>query len=78
MKPVREKAPTFQLLISPFQSTKNISIATTVLLLVVMIFDGIIIVRRRITRVGGRTFAHLAFLGMILVILLIAKAGEIL
>ena len=78
VKPVREKAPTFQLLISPFQSTKNISIATTVLLLVVMIFDGIIIARRRITRVGGRTFAHLAFLGMILVILLIAKAGEIL
>lgn len=68
----------FQVLISPFTSTKDISVAVTILLLIVLVFDGIIIARRRITRVGGRSFAHIAFLGMVLTILLIAKAGNIL
>lgn len=76
--PVEEKAGTLQLLISPFRSTKDISVAVTMLLLVVMVFDGIVITRRKISRVSGRTFAHIAFLGMILVILLIARVGEIL
>src|SRR4030042_2466483 len=78
VQPVEEKANTFQLLISPFKSTKDISVAITTILIVVMVFDGIVIARRKITRVGGRSFAHIAFLGMILTILLIAKAGEIL
>ncbi|KKU02596.1 MAG: hypothetical protein UX03_C0030G0017, partial [Candidatus Woesebacteria bacterium GW2011_GWE1_45_18] len=39
--------------------------------------DGVVTSRRRIVRIGGRTFAHLAFLGMILAIALILKAGQI-
>jgi len=66
------------LLISPFQTTKGVSVVTTTILLTVMIFDWAIVSRRKIPRVGGRTFAHLAFMGMILAILLVAKAGEIL
>jgi len=77
-EPFQEKANTYKVLISPFGSTRNVDIATTVFLLIVMIVDGLIIARRKITRVSGRTFAHLAFLGMILAILLIAKAGKIL
>jgi hypothetical protein len=77
-QPVEEKASAIQFLISPFKSTKDISVATTVVLLIVLVFDGIVIARRKITRVAGRTFAHIAFLGMILIILLIARAGEIL
>lgn len=76
--PAEEKAGPLQVLISPFKSTKDISVAVTVVLLAVMVFDGIVIARRKITRTGGRSFAHIAFLGMILTILLIAKAGEIL
>ncbi len=68
----------FRVLISPFQTTKGISIATTLVLLVVMVIDGLVVARNRIPRVGGRTFAHLAFLGMILAIVLVARAGEIL
>lgn len=75
---VGERASVYQILISPFSSTRNISIATTVLLFGVMLLDGFIVARKKIPRVGGRTFAHLAFLGMVLVILLIAKAGQIL
>lgn len=78
LPPVEEKAGRFALLISPFQTTKGISIVTTVILLLVLVIDGVIVARRRLTRVGGRTFAHFAFLGMVLAILLIAKAGKIL
>ncbi len=66
------------ILISPFSITKNISLFTLSLLLVILVIDGLIVANKRITRIGGRTFAHLAFLGMVLAIVLIAKAGAIL
>lgn len=69
--------PISRVLISPFSSTKGISLATVGLLLGVLVVDGIVTSRRRIVRIGGRTFAHLAFLGMILAIALILKAGQI-
>lgn len=77
-EPIQEKSGGLGILISPFDTTRGISIAVTVLLLVVLVIDGIVVARRNIKRVGGRTFAHLAFLGMILAIILIARAGEIL
>lgn len=69
--------PISKVLISPFSSTKGISLATVGLLLGVLVVDGVVTSRRRIVRIGGRTFAHLAFLGMILAIALILKAGQI-
>ena len=78
LPPVEKKASGFEVLISPFETSRGVSIATTIVLLSVMVIDGVIVARRKITRVGGRTFAHLAFLGMILAIILMAKAGEIL
>lgn len=69
--------PISRVLISPFASTKGISLATVGLLLGVLVVDGVVTSRRRIVRIGGRTFAHLAFLGMILAIALILKAGQI-
>lgn len=63
---------------SPFDSTQGISLAIIILLLAVLVVDGLLVSRRRITRIGGRTFAHLAFLGMVLAIVVIAKAGQIL
>lgn len=65
-------------LISPFDTTKGVSLATVTLLLTVLVIDGVVVSRRKIPRIGGRTFAHLAFLGMILALVLIAKAGRIL
>lgn len=67
-----------KVLISPFNTTKNISILTVMSLLSIMVIDAIITHKRKVTRIGGRTFAHLAFLGMIVAIALIAKAGAIL
>ena len=74
----KTSASNLQVLISPFKTTKNISVATTALLLVVMILDGIIVHKRKVVRISGRTFAHVAFLGMVLAIVLIAKSGSIL
>jgi hypothetical protein len=65
-------------LLSPFETTRGISIAVLSLLLTITLLDWIIVARRKIPRVGGRAFAHLAFFGMILVVVLIVRAGKIL
>lgn len=64
-------------LISPFQSSKSLSLGILGILLLVLCVDLIIVRRRRISRIGGRTLAHIAFLGMILAVILILKAGQI-
>jgi hypothetical protein len=64
-------------LISPFQTTKGLSLGVTGLFLLVLSIDLIVVRRRRIARIGGRTLAHLAYLGMILAVILILKAGQI-
>ncbi len=67
-----------QVLISPFTTTKGISLAVVGILLLVLVIDGLVTSRRRIARIGGRTFAHIAFLGMVLAIILILRAGKVL
>jgi hypothetical protein len=69
--------PDQQVLISPFTTTKNLSLIVVGLLLLVFMIDAVIVSRRRITRIAGRTFSHVAFLGMIVVIVLILKSGKI-
>jgi len=64
-------------LVSPFNSTKNISLLVTGLLILVLSIDIIVVRRKRIYRVGGRALAHLAYFGMILAVILILKAGQI-
>jgi len=62
---------------SPFAFTKNLSLGIVGLLLLVLSIDLIVVRRRRIARIGGRTLAHIAYLGMILAVILILKAGQI-
>jgi len=69
--------PDQQVLVSPFTTTKNVSLIVVSLLLLVFMIDAVIVSRRRITRIAGRTFSHVAFLGMIIVIVLILKSGKI-
>lgn len=64
-------------LASPFAFTKNLSLGVVGLLLLVLSIDLIIVRRKRIARIGGRTLAHMAYLGMILAVILILKAGQI-
>jgi hypothetical protein len=62
---------------SPFASTKNVSLLVTGILILLLSIDLIIVRRKRSARIGGKTLAHLAYLGMILAVLLILKAGQI-
>jgi hypothetical protein len=78
LSPVEEEASGFQVLFSPFESTRGIALFTTGILLVILVIDGIVVAKKNLPRSGGRTFAHLAFLGMIVAIALIAKVGQIL
>lgn len=66
-----------QVLISPFTTTKNTSVIIVSTLALVFLIDWFIVSRRRIARMTGKTFAHVAFLGMIFVVLLILKSGKI-
>lgn len=66
-----------KVMISPFSSTRKISLSVVGVLLAVLVVDGVLVSRRKIVRIGGRTFAHVAFLGMILAVVLILKAGQI-
>lgn len=63
--------------VSPFKSTRNLSLGVIGLLLLVLSIDLIVVRRKRIARIGGRTLAHIAFFGMILAVILILKAGQI-
>ncbi len=63
--------------VSPFSSTKGISLLVTGLLLMLLSIDFVVVKRNKIIRTGGRTLAHIAFLGMILAVILILKAGQI-
>jgi uncharacterized protein YkwD len=65
-------------LFSPFQTTRGISIAVLSILIFVTVLDAAIIAWRKTPRVSGRAFAHVAFLGMIIVVVLIVRAGKIL
>jgi len=62
---------------SPFAFTKNLSLGVVGLLLLVLSIDLAVVRRKRITRIGGRTLAHISYLGMILAVILILKAGQI-
>lgn len=63
--------------VSPFSSTRGISLLVTGLILMILSVDLIVVKRNKIIRVGGRSLAHIAFLGMILAVILILKAGQI-
>ena len=65
-------------LVSPFTTTRSISLIVTGILLLALVIDAIFVSKKRIARIGGRTLAHLSFLGMIFAIIIILKAGQIL
>lgn len=65
-------------LIDSFSLTKAVSISLTLILLAVMVIDAVIITRKRIVRLSGKAWAHLVFLGILLVVLIGIQPGLIL
>ncbi len=64
--------------LNSFQLTKAMSISLTLILLSVIIFDTIIITKKKIVRLSGKGLAHLIFLGILLILLLGIQPGLIL
>lgn len=77
-KPFTETVTVDSEKISPFSSTKNLSLGIVGFLLLVLSIDLVIIRGGRVSRIGGRTLAHIAYFGMILAVILILKSGQIL
>lgn len=63
--------------VTPFDATRYLSLGLVGSLILIVAVDGFIINKRKIFRVAGHYPAHIAFLGMIFAILLVAKAGHI-
>jgi hypothetical protein len=62
---------------SPFGLMRVVALGMASIFLVVMVVDGVVAYRRGLKRFVGRTAAHVSFMGMIVAIVLIAKAGRI-
>lgn len=65
------------LLLSPFATTRNITLLFIALLLVVFAVDMIVVRQRNIMRVSSKSLAHFLFFSMILIAVLVAKEGLI-
>ena len=72
-----DQTPKVSSFVSPFQSTKGISLIVVAVLLIVLLIDVIVVRYKKIARVGGRTIAHIGFFGMIFAVIIILKAGKI-
>jgi len=64
--------------VNSFQLTKAMSISLTIILLLVIVIDSIIITKKRIVRLSGKGLAHLIFLSVLLIILLVVQPGIVL
>lgn len=64
--------------IPAFTITQTISFVVVGLLIAAFVVDGYVVAKRGISRTGGKLFAHISFLGMVMAIILIARAGQIL
>lgn len=63
---------------SPFDVSRSISLAFVILILITLAFDWLIIWRRNIVRISGKTWAHLTYFLVLLAILILLKQGLIL
>jgi hypothetical protein len=62
---------------SRFDVMKVITLGVVGAMVLILAIDVVVITRRGITRTGGRAFAHLSFMVMVLIILMLARGGEI-
>ena len=69
--------PESKVLISPFTTTKNISLSIILLLIFVYVLDSYLVSKRKIARITGRAFAHVTFLLLLGAIIVYLKAGKI-
>jgi|CXWL01.1.fsa_nt_gi uncharacterized protein YkwD len=64
--------------LSPFDVSRSISLAFVILIVIVLAFDWLIVWRRNLVRISGKTWAHLTYFMTLLIILILLKQGLIL
>ncbi|MBU0618650.1 hypothetical protein KKD62_00265 [Patescibacteria group bacterium] len=67
-----------QPILSSFNLTKTVSLATTGLLILVLLADALLVYQHKTIRISGKTLAHVIFLGALLSITLLSQPGVIL
>lgn len=72
----RALAPSLKL--SPFDVSRSISLAFVILIILTLAFDWLIVWRRNIIRISGKTWAHLTYFLTLLAILILLKQGLVL
>jgi uncharacterized protein YkwD len=65
-------------LFSPFWLTKNIAIFLLGIVLGALVLDAALVVQRRVVRLSGRNIAHLLFIGILLLAMILTTPGAIL
>lgn len=68
----------YKLFLSPFGSTRKIALFAVSLFVLIFILDLVIVKQKNVQRVSSRSFAHLFFLVMVLVVLFASRSGIIL
>jgi hypothetical protein len=64
-------------LISSLTLTKIVNVSVLTLLLAVLAFDAFIVWKRKIVRIGGKSFIHFSFLAIILAVIILTTSGQI-
>lgn len=65
-------------MVSPFSINKNLAILLISVFMLIVSIDMIIVNRQQVARSSSKSFAHFFFFGMIMVAIIISKAGNIL
>ena len=64
--------------VSPFNINKNLAVMLLSIFMLVISIDMIIINQKQVARSSSKSFAHFFFFGMIMIAIIISKAGNIL
>lgn len=84
MAPVENAAPPQEavrppvVLASQFDVMRSVTLGIVFVMFLVLLADLVVTHRNGITRAGGRTFAHLSFMAMVVIILVIIQSGRVL
>lgn len=66
-----------KIIINPLKATKGLSIFLLGLISGVLILDGYFIIKRKLYRITGRNTGHVAFLGILMLMVLLTQSGMI-
>jgi len=65
-------------LLNPFSLSKVVSLSFALLVLIVLVVDWYVAWKRNLIRISGRNWAHVSFMGIIIILVIIIQQGLIL